>query len=170
MHNRKLNRLPEFDHRSPGYYFVTICVKNFIPYFGDIRNGIMCLNEYGSVIYDRWKWLEQQYPYVSIDAVIVMPNHTHAIVCIDDLSVGNVGAGLDLPLRNTNLPLSNIIGAFKTTSSKEIHNKGLAEFNWQRSFYDVIIDNDKSLSKIRNYITYNPMKWNRDRNKKNMKY
>ena len=30
MHNRKLNRLPEFDHRSPGYYFVTICVKNFI--------------------------------------------------------------------------------------------------------------------------------------------
>ncbi|MCK4401692.1 transposase, partial [bacterium] len=35
---------------------------------------------------------------------------------------------------------------------------------WQRSFYDHIIRNDKSLDKIREYISNNPLKWDDDEN------
>ncbi|RKY35910.1 MAG: hypothetical protein DRP78_04940 [Candidatus Omnitrophota bacterium] len=44
--------------------------------------------------------------------------------------------------------LSSLIGAFKTTSSKLIHKNGMFDFTWQRSFYDHIIRNDRSLNNI----------------------
>ncbi|MBU2542219.1 hypothetical protein KJ785_01500 [Patescibacteria group bacterium] len=62
------------------------------------------------------------------------------------------------------LPLYNIIGALKTTSSKHIHRHGFANFKWQRSFYDHIIRNEKSYFAIQNYINQNPAIWWRDRN------
>lgn len=65
-----------------------------------------------------------------------------------------VGTGLDLSLRMHSL--SEIIGAFKTTSSKLIHMVGLKEFKWHRSFYDEIIWDKKSLAKIRWYVRNNP--------------
>ncbi len=35
---------------------------------------------------------------------------------------------------------------------------------WQRSFYDHIIRNDESLNKIREYIVFNPLTWDKDEN------
>ncbi len=61
-------------------------------------------------------------------------------------------------------PLSELIGAFKTTSSKLIHQNGLSEFQWQRNYYDRIIRNEKELDKIRKYIFENPLKWELDKN------
>ncbi len=55
--------------------------------------------------------------------------------------------------------LSELVGAFKTISSKEIHQSGFKDFRWQRSFYDHIIRNEKSLYKIRQYIQQNPLRW-----------
>ncbi|NHZ85029.1 MAG: hypothetical protein GWP19_04010 [Planctomycetia bacterium] len=60
--------------------------------------------------------------------------------------------------------LSELIGVFKTTSSKLIHRTGLPDFLWQRSFYDHVIRNERSLYKIRKYIRYNPLKWYIDKN------
>ena len=37
-------------------------------------------------------------------------------------------------------------------------------FVWQKSFYDHIIRNEKSLNNIRQYIKNNPLKWENDRN------
>jgi hypothetical protein len=58
--------------------------------------------------------------------------------------------------------LPSIIGAFKTTSSKLIHQNNLPEFKWQKSFHDHIIRNDKSLKRIREYIINNPATWQDD--------
>ena len=58
--------------------------------------------------------------------------------------------------------LSEIVGAFKTTSSKLIHQSGLNEFQWQRSFYDHIIRNDEELIRISDYIEKNPLLWKQD--------
>lgn len=54
------------------------------------------------------------------------------------------------------------MGAFKTTSSKLIHQNGLPKFQWQRSFHDRIIRNKNEYIKIKNYIQNNPMKWEND--------
>lgn len=59
--------------------------------------------------------------------------------------------------------LSEIVGAFKTTSSKLIHEAGFLDFYWQRSFHDHIIRNDKAYQNISNYIDLNPQKWFNDR-------
>jgi len=59
-----------------------------------------------------------------------------------------------------------IIGSFKSATSKLIHNYGLHDFQWQKSFYDHIIRNETSLQNIQRYIKNNPKNWNfkQDRN------
>ena len=67
--------------------------------------------------------------------------------------------------------LSSIIRGFKIGVTKwyrgnELNNNNdyYAQFSWQKSFYDHIIHNEKSLFKIREYIINNPLKWEFDRN------
>jgi len=88
----------------------------------------------------------------------------------EDFTVGNV---LERSLQNNQhnskiLPLYRFIGAFKTTSSKIIHQQGHVDFKWQKSFYDRVIRNDEELSKIRDYILGNPAKWAEDKNNPNL--
>jgi len=64
MHHRKPNRLHDYDYAQSGYYFVTLCTQNRIHYFGGIRNGIICVNQLGSIALRQWEWLTQQYDYV----------------------------------------------------------------------------------------------------------
>ena len=59
--------------------------------------------------------------------------------------------------------LSELMGAYKTTSSKQIRLAGLTDFAWKRSFHDHIIRNRKAYLNISNYILNNPSKWEKDR-------
>jgi hypothetical protein len=57
-----------------------------------------------------------------------------------------------------------MIRGFKTFSSRKI-NKEIDhgnKFQWQKSFYDHVIRNEKSLENLRQYIIYNPLKWESD--------
>ena len=158
-HPRQSIRLKRYDYSSPGYYYVTICTKHNIEYLGERKNGKMILNQFGNIVNQQWKWLSNQYKYVEIDEFAVMPNHFHGILIIDPTNVVNrrVVTGRDLSLQKIK-PLPELIGAFKTTSSKLIHQSGLDEFRWQRSFYDHIIRTETSLNKIQRYIMDNPLK------------
>jgi REP element-mobilizing transposase RayT len=61
--------------------------------------------------------------------------------------------------------LSEIVRGFKTFSSRRINEiVGKIMFHWQKSFYDHIIGNEKSLWAIRQYIRDNPLNWEEDRN------
>jgi REP element-mobilizing transposase RayT len=173
-HTRKRNRLVGYDYAQDGYYFVTICVIGRQEIFGQIKNEKMILNEYGRIVHNQWLWLEKQYPYIKLDQYVIMSNHVHGIILLNSENINsvgtgraeiNVGTGRDLSLRGIKIKsLSNLVGAFKTTSSKLIRINGLSEFAWQRSFYDHIIRNHKSLQNIRRYIYYNPARWDSDRN------
>jgi len=52
--------------------------------FGTVVNGEMQLNACGQEAAHCWAWLAKQYPYVYLDEWIVMPDHTHAIIVIED--------------------------------------------------------------------------------------
>ena len=162
LKERKLNRLTGFDYSNGGYYFVTICTENRINYLGNIVDGQMMLNAYGQIVEQQWIWLQKQYKYVQLDAYIIMPNHIHGIVIIDNVVVGN-SRDHSLQEKTKIKSLSELIGAFKTTSSKLIHETGLKYFQWQKSFYDHIIRNERSLFRIQEYIRNNPAKWELDR-------
>ncbi len=164
--NRKRNRKLGFDYATPGAYFVTACVKNRIKCLGKIENKQMILNSYGEIVKTQWLWLGTQYPYVKLDEWVVMPDHFHGILIINNIAIdvpAPVGVGRDLPLRGRGQPtkikpVSELMGAFKTTSSKLIHRSGFNEFAWQRSFHDHIIRDDFSFYRIREYIKKNPEK------------
>lgn len=115
---------------------------------------IMQRNLYGTIAYDRLEWLENQYKYVLLHSYIVMPNHVHAIIEIDSGRISDYSIKIK--------SLSELIGAYKTTSSKQIHLAGLSGFAWQRSFHDHIIRNDASYARISNYIETNQERWNTD--------
>ena len=163
LKERKLNRLAGFDYSTGGYYFVTICTKNRINCFGNIVDGQMILNTHGQIVKHQWIWLQKQYKYVELDEYVIMPNHIHGIIIIDDTFVGN-SRDCSLQINKQKIkPLPELIGAFKTTSSKLIHQAGLNKFEWQKSFYDHIIRNEISLFNIRKYIKDNTLKWELDR-------
>ena len=182
MKNRKRNRLIGYDYSQDNLYFVTICVKGMVCCFGEIlpdphfggtgrdlsvtdsdgqspsisdSNKIMVLNEYGEIAQSRLLWLADQYPYVLIHNFVVMPNHVHAMIEIDCSRIKDKFIKIK--------SLSSLLGAFKTTSSKIIHESGFLEFSWHRSFHDHIIRNDKSYNNISNYIDQNPSKWDSDK-------
>jgi putative transposase len=169
IHNRRYLRLRGWDYSSPGRYFVTICVKNKECFLADIVGGKVVLNEYGKIVESRWLWLKNQYRYVELDAFVIMPNHVHGLIRIISKSVGT-GRDLSLPTivesslptKTKIKPLSDIIGAFKTTSSKDIHLAGFLNFFWQRSFYERIIRSEEEVCKIRQYIMNNPANWDND--------
>jgi REP element-mobilizing transposase RayT len=79
-----------------------------------------------------------------------MPNHIHGIIEIRRDSVRKIKS------------LSEILGAYKTTVSKQIHQAGLKTFQWQRSFHDHIIRDDGSFQRISDYINDNTAKWEHD--------
>ena len=158
---RKQNRLKDYDYSQSGYYFVTICVNDRRDYFGKIKNSKCVLNKFGKIVKQILEIIPVLYPYVNIDYYVVMPNHIHAIIIIDPAENISVVTSRDLSLKNRSKPkvksLSEIIGAFKTMSSKELHKIGLKEFKWQRSFYDRVIRNERELYQIRKYIEQNPL-------------
>ncbi len=171
MRERKLNRLSGYDYSTAGSYFITICIKNRECMFGEILDGEMKLNESGKITDEQWKWLFQQYNYIRMDEYVIMPNHFHGIIHI--VGNGNIpmyGTVATVPrgdndrsLHRKIKPIPELIGAFKTTSSKLIHRNGNIEFHWQKSYHDRIIRNERELYRIQKYITNNPKNWNRDK-------
>jgi putative transposase len=87
-HHRRSIRLKDYDYSQDGAYFVTICVHNRESLFGKIANEKMILNDVGKIAEQCWCEIPQHYPNVILDKYIVMPNHVHGILIIDNPSVG----------------------------------------------------------------------------------
>lgn len=176
--HRKLNRWQKWNYSDFGFYFVTVCVKDRIEYFGRVEDGMMVLNEYGKVAQECWKNIVDHFDKVGIDEFIVMPNHIHGIVLLMDnvINVGNADlrslqtATNAHHQQNTNndrtkMLLPKIIHGFKSSVTRMINSdQHQFQFKWQKSFYDHIIRNEISLAKIRQYIINNPINWLEDRN------
>jgi len=77
-------RLKGWDYSSNGYYFVTICTHNRDHLFGEIENGEMMLNEYGKIVEECWFDLPNHYDNLRLDTFVIMPNHIHGIMIIDN--------------------------------------------------------------------------------------
>jgi REP element-mobilizing transposase RayT len=159
MRERKLTRLAGYRYTTPGAYFITTVVHDRREILGKIVDGEIQLSRCGEIVSERWKWLGTRYSYVGLDTFVVMPNHFHGILNLNEVHVGN---GRDHSLPDQVKSLWELVGAFKTTSSKQIHELGDRSFRWQSSFYDRIIRNDTELHRIRDYILSNPLRWELD--------
>lgn len=87
-HHRRTIRLPHYDYSQPGAYFITIVSHQRALLFGKILDGLVRLNPAGQIVEWEWQRLAQQFPYVELDAFVVMPNHLHGIIILHDPPVG----------------------------------------------------------------------------------
>ena len=76
-------RAPFWDYAWNASYFVTVCTQNRICWFGNVVNGQMVLSEIGEIAHQCWSDIPIHFPFVKLDAFVVMPNHVHGIVTID---------------------------------------------------------------------------------------
>ncbi|MBX3070459.1 MAG: hypothetical protein KF883_08205 [Thermomicrobiales bacterium] len=165
---RKSIRLPEFDYRLPGNYFVTICTVRREPLFGSVRAAEMILSPFGEIVESAWHDIPQHHGGVSVDECIIMPNHLHGIVSIltDEDGIARLGVQVDdAPQMHRRNPRSGslgaIVGSFKSASTRNINrSRGTPGAPvWQQNYYEHIIRNERALSEIRTYIAGNPAKW-----------
>ena len=146
---------------------MTICVKNKECVFGEIRNGIMGLSELGLVANECWKLIPQHFKHVELDAYVIMPNHVHGIIVINNSVETQNFASLQKQNNNIFGPqiknLGSVVRGFKIGIKKYATINNIS-FQWQPRFYDHIIRNEKALNNIRQYIYDNPYNWKKDRN------
>lgn len=167
---RKKNRLRGHDYSQNGYYFITTCVYGMNCVFGEVVDSEMILNKLGKIVEKQILWLEHRFECVKVLDYVVMPNHVHMVLYLDN---SNVGTGL-VPVHDRTTTrvvptISGIVGAFKSiVSVKHIRLVRYGELPyfenklWQRSFHDHIIKNDKEYERISEYIFNNPLNWKND--------
>ena len=73
-----------YDYAQGGVYFVTICTQGRENLFGEIKGGEMRLSGIGEVVKSEWLKTPEMRPNVTLDEWIIMPNHIHGIITIDD--------------------------------------------------------------------------------------
>ena len=78
-----------------------------------------------------------------MDAYVIMPNHIHAIISIEEAQT---------------ITISRIINQYKGIVTKQ-----LGYSIWQKSYYDHIIRNEKEYYKIIEYIQNNIINWEKDK-------
>lgn len=166
-HHRRSIRLKGYDYASGGAYFVTIVTQGRACVFGEIFNEEMHLNEYGVIVQKWWNEIRIHFPNVETDVFVIMPNHVHGIITINDESRGEVLSPHNE--QNQNYPrsstLGQIIAYFKYQSSKEVNfidDTGTIVKLWQRNYYEHIIRNQNELQQKTNYILSNPSRWKDD--------
>jgi putative transposase len=149
---RRSIRLPNYDYSSDGLYFVTICTRDRLCLFGQIIDTKMHLSDTGKIVDEVWSVM---FGCVEADTTwIVMPNHLHGIITIDDQVIA-AGAGKSLGRK---------VGAFKTATTNRVNEIRATPGArlWQRGFHEHIVRDDRSFANIVRYIEDNPFRWGND--------
>jgi len=84
LHHRRSVRLQDYDYSQDGAYFVTLCTHERRDLFGRLRVNdpeiTVELNEAGAAVQKCWLEIPRHFPFVTLDAFVVMPDHLHGIL------------------------------------------------------------------------------------------
>lgn len=177
-------RLRNWDYGSDAAYFITICTKDRIHFFGEIEYGKMQVIPAGAIAHVLWHEIKNHAKNVELGEFVVMPNHVHGILILQGndkyLTDDRRDVARNVP---TNVPtdnatpkttqikndqmadispssntISSIIRSYKSAVTKYCNRLELP-MAWQPRFHDHIIRNDESFQRITAYIINNPAKW-----------
>jgi putative transposase len=153
---RRSLRLPAYDYRLEGAYFVTTVCAGRRCLFGEVsRHGEdVCLNDLGRLVKDSWRRLPSYFAAIALDAFVVMPNHVHGVLLLRRATQAS-------PLQGSGTAPSSlgaVVGSFKAGCSRRA-----GRALWQRGYYDRVVRDEEELAVIRQYIADNPHKWGTDR-------
>ena len=159
--NRKHPRLDNYDYSSAGAYFITICTQNRRCALSRIvGRGLAPAEEYtsneyqikytkyGQIAEQQLLSLESRYPYMKIGQYVIMPNHIHIIMILEE----DAGA-------SPRPTIMDIVCAYKSLTTRECRKNGFQEKLFQTSFFEHIIRNRQDYDEHMKYIYENPMRW-----------
>ena len=161
MPKRKHPRLSCHDYSATGAYFVTICTHNRRCLLSRVvGRGLAPAEkttysvehtEYGEIAERQLLLLEERYPFLSIDAYVIMPNHIHVILFLKKAA----GA-------SPRPTVMDIVCAYKSLVTIACKKQFPIDKLFQTSFYEHIIRDRKDYDEIVKYIFENPMRWHYD--------
>lgn len=151
---RKLLRLKNYDYSTLGAYFVTICTEGNKQILSKIEKEaddipIVKLSSMGKIVEEVINSIPVHLN-VEIDAYVVMPNHIHMLMILNDNQPTKEGK------RSV---VSKTVGFIKMQASKKIHETHGKAKVWQRGYNDHIIRDEKDYENVKSYIYYNPTRW-----------
>ncbi|MGE5583583.1 MAG: transposase [Bacillota bacterium] len=129
----------------------------------------MVLSMTGEIAEKFWKEIPERFPVVRLDAWIIMPNHIHGILAIEqhDGNMRRRNASGRVPTRGIHplIPnsVSSIINHYKGNVKRYCDRNNMSYFAWQPRFHDRIIRSEPALQAIRRYIRENPARWGKDK-------
>ena len=180
----KSHRKPGWDYSSDGHYFITMVVQGRNCVLGQINNQQMEVNEWGEIVLYEWNKSFEMRNELFCDVFVIMPNHIHAIVTInnaanhdDPMPQSDTNADKSQWWQRKPKSISSFIGGYKSAINTSIDNAidagldlfpDLGKFNrnnhfWQPNYYDHIVRNNESYQRIHDYIISNPEKWETDK-------
>jgi putative transposase len=146
MKGVKSIRLKHYDYKSNGYYFVTICT--------DYKKPYLKIPEIKNIVVDQITGLNEM-EGVKLDYFVIMPNHIHLIIILDDSQFSLFEVLKRFKYKTTVL--------VKKLAKQRLQNQNCAKQAWQLqdrlwqpNYYEHIIRNETALRKIREYIENNP--------------
>jgi REP element-mobilizing transposase RayT len=162
-HHRRSIRLKEYDYTQPGGYFITIVTYQRGLLFGEIVNEEMRLNDYGKTADECWCAIPEHFQNVEVGAYVVMPNHVHGILVINDDRRGTIYRApteqFQKPVRGS---IPTIVRTYKAAVTRRIGREQNATGMWQRNYYEHVIRNHEDWDRIHRYIETNPSMWAED--------
>lgn len=151
MYRNKKLRAQNYDYSSPGYYHIIITMKHRYNYFGDNTDGIIKLEREGFLLKRLIQNIPIHFKYIYLDSYKILADHIHLLLLIKDKESSNQN------IQRDKMYLSIVIQQLKSTFKRKIKKDKRSKkyFNWRKSFYDVIIEEEDQLQKVRNYIQNN---------------
>ena len=95
IHHRRSVRLKGYDYAATEAYFITICAHERESLFGEIVAGEMFPGEYGRVVLTEWLKTGDIRQEVLLGEFVVMPNHFHGILKVNDGATCHTGTARD---------------------------------------------------------------------------
>ena len=153
---RRHPRLDSFDYSTAGAYFITICTQNRRCVLSHIVGRGLAPAEiqytaYGRIAQEQLLLLEQRYPTLRVDRYVIMPNHIHMILVLEETA----GA-------SPRPTVMDIICAYKSLTTRECKKVQPVEKLFQTSFYEHVIRGQEDYHEITEYIANNPKQWELD--------
>lgn len=141
LHHRRSIRLADHDYSAEGGCFITIITQSRVCLFGEVTNGEVRLNEFGKIVYEEWfRSTDIRHEIeLNMDEFVVMPNHIHGIVIInDDQGRGDRPVAPTKPIGPPPKSIGAFVAGYKSAVTKRINilrnTPGVAV--WQRNYYD----------------------------------
>jgi putative transposase len=85
--HRKSIRLKGYDYSTPGGYFVTQGIQSRRQFLASRYSGKIVLTDFGLMVQEAWFSMEIRFSrFITMDTFVIMPDHIHGIIFINDLS------------------------------------------------------------------------------------